>query len=163
MTLPLPFSLTRRCRAIVLPAPGRFWTSTLRASLASSITLAAVRAVWSNPPPGAVPTRMFSPVICRLPPPPPPTPSSDSPQAVATRPTAMATSNPLIHARLRMVAVLSCRWAPLADSRNSLPHRPAFEREGGLRPLGRLLRLGGGRVQLGHDGLPDRGPGRRAR
>src|SRR5829696_6192565 len=85
MSLPLPLSLTRCCRAMVLPAPGRFWTWTLRASLASSIALAAVRAVWSNPPPGAVPTRISSPVTCRLPPPPPPPPPlpPESPQPVA--------------------------------------------------------------------------------
>ena len=46
-SLPLPFSLTMRWRPTVPPAPGRLKTCTGPAIPASSMTLAAVRAVVS--------------------------------------------------------------------------------------------------------------------
>ena len=61
-SLPLPFSFTVRWRPTVPPAPGRLKTCTPVAILASSITLAAVRAVVSYPPPGVFGTMIRRPV-----------------------------------------------------------------------------------------------------
>ena len=52
ISLPFPLSFTRRCRPTVPPAPGTLNTSMLVARPASSIALAAVRAVRSYPLPG---------------------------------------------------------------------------------------------------------------
>ena len=46
-SLPLPFSLTVRCRPTVPPAPGRLKTWIALVILAASMTFAAVRAVVS--------------------------------------------------------------------------------------------------------------------
>jgi hypothetical protein len=65
------------------------------------------------PPPPAQKATPTEPEATTPPPPPPPPPlPPESPQAVATRPTTMATNSPWTHARLRMVAVLSFRWDP---------------------------------------------------
>lgn len=61
---PSPLAFTSRFSATVLPAPGAFVTCVRRTRPACFPASAAARAVRSKPPPGAVPTRIFSDLIC---------------------------------------------------------------------------------------------------
>lgn len=103
----LPFSLTRRARPTVPPAPARLKTSTLLAVLVSPMTFAAVRAVVSYPPPGLLGTMMRRPLRGSLETPDadpwgfePPEPVTPQPVAARIRPSAAAARRTALSERI---------------------------------------------------------------